>query len=138
MQASLQTAFFGLHIKFGGILTPGYDAFDTYRHQYDVSYLIKQIPSLPAAFLSLWVVSVDLFAPGERFIFGAAGEGKAIVSVYMLQSQLALCSLVTHEVGHLLGLSHCKNVCMMRPVRTPREAERRLIKLCASCRVKIG
>lgn len=138
LQTSLQAVFLELNIKHGGILTPGKGAFDTYRHQYDVTYLIRQVPSLSAGFLSLWVVAVDLFAPSELFIFGAAGQGKAIVSTYLLQSQLAICSVATHEVGHLLGLSHCNNFCMMQPVHTSEEAEKRLIRLCASCQLKIG
>ena len=138
VQDTLQVLFPELKVSLCGILVPIKTAFDTFRLQYDVTYLLTQIPQQLEGILSLWAVSVDLFAPGKVFIFGAAGQRKAIISTYLLNSLSAVSKVAAHEVGHLLGLSHCGAPCIMWPAQTPEDVERRQMTLCSSCRKEFG
>jgi predicted Zn-dependent protease len=108
-------------------------AYDTFRGLHDASYLIAQIPDQPEGVASLLVVPVDIFAPGQPRVFGACADKKALVSSFLLGSMRAVANVATHEVGHLLGLSHCANACVMRPCRQLNQVERRTEKLCRDC-----
>jgi archaemetzincin len=63
----------------------------------------------------LGIVKVDLYSANLNFVFGLASplEKSAIISLYRLRSQdKELYSErakkeATHEIGHLLGLTHC-------------------------------
>jgi len=96
----------------------------------------------------LLVVSQDLFNPGHSSLFGLAREstGVAVVSTARLANEFYGLSpsddalidrLVTegaHEVGHLLGLSHCKNrECIMFCPDTLDELDGKKKGFCNGC-----
>ena len=137
LQGSMRSVLPDIEIVQGLTIVPGKVSFDPIRRQYDATYLIREIPSPSDRSLSLWIVSEELFAPGKRYIFGAAGESRALASLFMLDSISALCGVAVHEVCHMLGLSHCSHPCSMRPARTPEEAESRPLSLCGLCRTAL-
>src|SRR5208282_6515225 len=110
---SLRSSLPEVEVLLGEAIVPARNSIDTFRKQYDATYLLKQIPPNTDDFLSLWIVSEDLFAPGKLFIFGAAGERKAVVSTFMLDTMKAVGNVAVHEACHMLGLSHCSGSCIM-------------------------
>ncbi|MGQ9664606.1 MAG: archaemetzincin family Zn-dependent metalloprotease [bacterium] len=120
--------------------------FNPLRNQYDASLLIDQIKKIfnKECDRHLLIVDIDLYSPRFNFIFGLAEphECAAIVSVYRLAenglTQERLAKEVIHEVGHLMGLSHCKNpTCVMYFSHTVDDTDRKDMKLCPECRRKI-
>ena len=134
VRESLRSALPQVEVLLGEAIVPARSSFDTFRKQHDAAYLLQQIPPNTNDFLTLWIVSEDLFAPGKVSIFGASGERKAIVSTFMLDTMKAVGNVAVHEVCHMLGLSHCSRSCIMLPVRTSEQAEKRPLSLCSTCR----
>lgn len=135
---SLRAVLPELEVLPGGTISPDKSSFDTYRKQYDAPYLLAQIPPNANDRLCVWILSEDVCAPGKLFIFGAAGERKAIVTSFLLNSKEALGNVTVHEVCHMLGLSHCSGSCIMAPVRSSEESEKRPLRLCTACRNEIA
>ena len=100
----------------------------------------------------LLVVSQDLFNHGHAALFGLAREqsGVAVVSTARLSNEyygLEPCDydLIdrivtegTHEVGHLLGLSHCSDhECIMFCPDTLDELNGKKKSFCATCKKQL-
>ena len=124
--------------------------FDVGRRQYDGNRLIKVVQSLsfPDSDKTLAFFNVDLFVPILTFIFGQAflGGNAGIVSVYRLNNerygmpadnqllQERLIKEVIHELGHTLGLIHCREpLCVMRSSTYVEDIDQKSRHLCAKC-----
>jgi archaemetzincin len=99
------------------------------------------------------LTDVDLFVPDAAFVFGEADRESqsAVVSTARLRHgsvgkdveddrlrrRVAVEAL--HELGHLLGLSHCADHrCAMFLSHRPSDADRKGPGLCAACRAALG
>jgi predicted Zn-dependent protease len=133
VQKAVAAAYEHLEVVAERTFEPGKVAYDTYRGLYDASYLLAQIPDQPEGVVSLLVVPMEICARGQLRVFGACADNKALVSSHLLGSMRAVANVATHEVGHLLGLSHCANACIMRPCRHLNQVEHRTEKLCRDC-----
>jgi len=114
------------------------EAFDTSKGQYDVHYLLENFKNSPEFSYGLWVMENDISDFWHAFLFGAAADGKAIVSKARLNDGECLAKEACHEVGHLLGLAHCKNICLMQPSATATEVENKGNSLCENCKKVIS
>lgn len=97
----------------------------------------------------LGITSVDLYVPPLNFVFGEAqllGRG-AIISLHRLRpefygfppnQQLFVERIVkeaVHELGHTLGLKHCKNSkCVMSFSNSIQMVDTKVSKFCIKCR----
>lgn len=113
-------------------------AWDTHKGQFDVHYLLDYLEIAEQTDLSLWVVNQDIGDPGHLFLFGAAGKQKAIVSRARLEHPADLAKEACHEVGHLLGLGHCANDCLMRVSWSSRAVKQKNAALCQKCLAKLN
>ena len=90
--------------------------------------------------LVLLLISDDIYIDGFNFCFGLAYGKSAVVSVYRLRShdhQLYLRRVrkeVVHEVGHMLGLRHCRDSsCVMFFSNSIEDTDRKGETLCQRC-----
>jgi archaemetzincin len=130
-------------------------AFNKDRNQYHSAAVLRRIAQLPEAATTpiLGITDVDLFVPDAPFVFGEAdrdsqaavvsvarlshGEGGKTVEPDRLRRRLLVESV--HEIGHLLGLSHCTDArCALFLSHKPSDADRKGPGLCASCRGALG
>jgi archaemetzincin len=121
------------------------NAFNPLRHQFEAMKIIDHITviSPDAGKFKLGIVDKDIYAHGMNFIFGLADplSNTAIVSSYRLSGEKKserISKEVVHEVGHLLGLSHCHDrSCVMYFSNTIEDTDNKNQQLCNTCRSKL-
>jgi len=123
-------------------------AYDSYRGQFNgVKILEKAIEDGYRFFLI--VIPYDLFVPHLNFVFGVAEPYYgAIISTWRLQltdsTKIFLERIqktVKHELGHVFGLPHCKNECVMRFANSLFELDLKYSNFCERCKkmlVRLG
>ena len=130
-------------------------AFDRHRQQYLATTLMEMLldPPPPPGVHRIAVTDVDLFLPVFTHVFGSAqlGGPVGIASLFRLNPQDAvaagaaailrqrLLKEVLHELGHTLGLVHCRVPwCAMNPSRLPEEVDLKDAAYCTPCAERVG
>jgi archaemetzincin len=120
---------------------------DPIRHQYNADLIIDRLAarhwSKDACVLA--VTGEDIYASGMNFVFGLADapRGVGVVSMARLAStslsimEQRLVKEALHEAGHVLGLPHCENACVMRFSLSLRAVDAKPPTLCATCRSRL-
>jgi len=84
---------------------------------------------------ALWLVDKDIYVGDGGFVFGYAAKNYgAVLSGYRLKSGDLVLKEALHEVGHIVGLSHCGNRCFMRFSNCLGDVRMKPARLCDSCR----
>ncbi len=127
----------GLNFK---ILNFNFDysfAYNQRRKQYDADALLKKISkNFEKRFLCIF--SHDIYVEDMNFIFGLAelnGKG-GIVSIFRLKDKNfheRLLKEMKHEIGHVFGLKHCRNRCVMNFSNSLLDVDRKVDYFCSSC-----
>jgi archaemetzincin len=133
-------------------------AYDSLRGQYHSTAVLSRMRSLPHrdGTLLLGVTEADLFVPIFTFVFGEAQLGPddattAIVSLHRLRQEFyglvpdfALLSArllkeALHEIGHTLGLRHCRDYrCVMSSSPAVENIDLKNPQFCAPCKEKLS
>jgi predicted Zn-dependent protease len=122
-------------------LEPTILAFDTARGQYDAVYLLRELPEydlfrvfgsieLP---LAIWLVNEDISYTNHDYLYGATLRNLAVVSAARTGFGENLHKEVCHETGHLFGLEHCRNACVMSTSSERRQLAAKPLQLCSVC-----
>jgi archaemetzincin len=110
------------------------------RNQYDSKYFLKLVRGYPGDKV-LGITDVDLYAETLNFVFGQAEVGRkaAVISLHRLKGDRSIyhsriVKEATHEIGHTLGLQHCKKpTCVMRYSNCLEETDLKGEKFCRDC-----
>jgi archaemetzincin len=152
LKESIQLRFPLFRVEKTAPLTDVSEAYYSQRNQYYSTrlliYLEKRIQRLRNGRL-LGVTSVDLFVPGMNFVFGEARlPGRVgIISTHRLKAespneddlfQERVTKEAVHEIGHMLGLTHCSDsVCVMHFSQHIQDTDRKHAEFCKSCHSRL-
>jgi archaemetzincin len=129
-------------------------AYNKARKQYLASAILRSLKSYvpPDGKVLVLVVDVDLYEEGFNYIFGQSCGNVCIVSIYRFKPCTRIDSqqeketlaartakTIIHEVGHSLGLPHCKdNRCVMYFSNWVGDTDRKTKYFCKNCKEKLG
>jgi archaemetzincin len=123
-----------------------------FRNQYRSDLLLDHLEKTHGGRI-LGITKDDMYTEGLNFIFGQAKlKGRvAIVSICRLDPsffhqprddellELRTVKETIHEVGHVLGLSHCnRRGCVMNFSNTFGEVDKKTKYLCDMCKMQLG
>lgn len=142
-------------IILGDLLKVPEAAYDPIRKQYRSSTVLSMIltrwPTTQEERV-LGVTDIDLYAPGLNFIFGEAmsWRGPAVISLHRLRPEYygmpqddelflgRVLKEAVHELGHTLGLGHCRNPsCVMFFSNSILDTDRKEVQLCRGCYARL-
>lgn len=125
---------YGVETKKAGILSPYEGAYDIRRRQYNAHTLLDHLLRVMRSEHALWAIDQDMYYHDLNFVMGLAMfHLGAVVSTYRLDSAALVAKEAVHEAGHVLGLQHCNNDCVMQFSSTIDAAKKKPGDLCARC-----
>jgi archaemetzincin len=118
------------------------------RRQYDTSKIIKALSSDTSRVpLSLGITRYDICTPILSFVYGESqlGGRSALISLYRITDEkidvtcTRAAKIGLHEVGHLLGIGHCRTGdCLMCFSSTLDKLDQLKLWFCDACTYEIS
>ena len=123
-------------------------AFNKKRGQYYSSAILENLAKFRPGRITLAVIERDLYVPELNFVFGEADPVNKICIISLLRLRQSFYGLfenkelflrrslkeAVHEIGHLLGLSHCPNPkCVMRFSNRLSDTDVKDYRFCSNC-----
>ncbi len=86
------------------------------------------------------LISEDMYLPGLNYVIGLFRKNDGVlISTYRIKHDAKLLEKkILHEAGHLMGLEHCTNYCIMRYAESTDEIAKLPDEFCFTCRKKLG
>lgn len=127
-----------LQITAGKELTIPPNNYHSQRGQYQADLLITHLLKVKTKDYALWIITGDLYTNQMNFIFGLARYYQgAVLSLRRLHTNDLKAKEAIHETGHILGLPHCKNPCVMQYSNSLWDARHKPQQLCDNCRQQL-
>ncbi len=134
----------GFEVRRAGTLSLPAEAFDRARGQYVAEEIARLLAHTKSGHsVGLLLADADAYVPGLNFVFGLADPELGVASVYLARLRLwtdrgnyvaRVVKEVLHELGHVLGLRHCRSRgCVMNFSNNVFDVDRKLGAFCASC-----
>jgi archaemetzincin len=140
--ANLETTI-GLNVDIRGAEPQPEHAFLPGRGQYDADKIITHLDAMTTgARYRLGITQYDICTAILTFVFGESqlGGRTALISVYRIKdtlperTYLRSAKIGCHEVGHLMGIGHCRAPdCLMRFSSNLEALDRLPLGLCSAC-----
>ncbi|HID05039.1 MAG TPA: hypothetical protein EYH45_03675 [Candidatus Caldiarchaeum subterraneum] len=146
--AEVISEIFGIKVRYSFVDTVVESVdYDISRGQYDAARVVERVRrGFVVKDLVLLVTDKDLYVDGLNFVFGYAPYPVGIISTHRLNPgfygqpfdpSVFLKRVLTeavHEVGHLVGLKHCRNPsCVMYFSNSILDTDRKGIYPCGRC-----
>ena len=140
IQSALATTYgYIFDVIIGGELDLPGEVYNSQRDQYNADILLSYLLKTKKTDTALWVIQKDLYCKGMNLIFGYEMYHRgAVISTNRLSTQELIEKEAIHEVGHILGLQHFSNHCVMQFSNSLWEAKMKPSYLCESCKQKIN
>ena len=146
LSSCLNDLFAPISMEAGPLPIPS-KAYESSRNQYRAApFLIALGAQVPSGTHGLALVNLDLFVPQLNFIFGIAQLNRhALVALPRLSPTFyglpdnptlylqRINKEARHELGHVLGLDHCANYCVMRFSNTLVDTDEKPDTYCPAC-----
>ena len=139
----------GLVCNIAPILASPKTAYDKRRNQYNSKTILKNLLTYPHDSIKLiGITHLDIYVPILKYVFGLAQmEGPcAVISLHRLRPQFydqpanpslfmaRIEKTVLHELGHSLGLTHCRDRrCLMSSATRISDTDHKKSQFCPSC-----
>ena len=152
--ASGLRAAFGCQVSVAAAVPVPEAAYQASRGQYDASMALNAVRPLvwKKGWRRLAVIDVDLFAGSLNFVFGQADLSgtAAVISLTRLRNRFyglpdddnllveRAIKEALHEIGHTLGLVHCKAPCVMYFSNSLVDTDGKSASFCDACRARLG
>ncbi|MFX1284991.1 MAG: pentalenene synthase [Promethearchaeota archaeon] len=109
------------------------------RKQFEANCLLAFAKSFKSIGIVVLIISKDAYVSGLNFVFGVASRGiGAVVSSCRLENDPDfLKKEITHELGHVFGLSHCTLPCVMTFSNSVWEARIKSNTFCERCQKQL-
>ncbi|MEM4380636.1 MAG: archaemetzincin family Zn-dependent metalloprotease [Candidatus Caldarchaeum sp.] len=121
-------------------------SYDPSRGQYNAVHMLTNLEYVGD--YTLVITGRDLYVQGLNYVFGYAPGKAAVVSTYRLRLSAKLdeglyvsrvLKEAVHEVGHVLGLSHCTTPgCVMNFSNNVQQVDMKSESFCGSCLKQIS
>ncbi len=120
-------------------------AWNGLRRQYDAEEILNRCLMENKERPILVIVNDDIYVEGLNFVFGVAQcGGGAVIGLERFRYggdprdfRNRLSKTVKHELGHVFGLSHCREACVMRFANSLWELDRKPPDFCDNCKNKL-
>ena len=128
-----------LEVFISGELELPPQAYHRQRGQYDAEQLLRFLLPMKKEDMAFLGIAQDLYTQEMNFIFGLAYylQG-AVLSLFRLSTKELREKEAIHEVGHVVGLTHCTNQCVMQYSNSLWDAKMKPLFLCENCKQKIN
>jgi archaemetzincin len=122
-------------VSSGGERNLPVETYNLQRGQYNADLIVNSLLQQKKHEFALWVIPQDLYTRNMNFIFGLAlYYHGAVLSLFRLHTNELKEKEAIHEIGHVLGLPHCTNTCVMQYSNSLGEAQRKPLMLCEQCK----
>ncbi|NPD88283.1 MAG: hypothetical protein HGN29_06150 [Asgard group archaeon] len=126
---------FGLQFRSVGVHIPRVNAWDDHSNAYDARNLLEQMVAERLSFF-LWLITVPI-SLDQKSIFGYAEPLKGtIVSTSKMATRTLVAKEAAYFVGIVLGLSSCRNECLMQSAENFEVLINKPSTLCSTCNAK--
>jgi archaemetzincin len=126
-------------------------SFRSERKQYDANALLRELSRFAGeGEITVFITREDIFSEKLNFVFGLAGKGTCIISSARLDPRFygakpdaasgelfkdRLVKEVIHEIGHCMGLPHCKDKkCVMAHSNSVQDVDNKDSAFCERCK----